>query len=287
MGLLKKTLALIPDEQFLKIKFFYKMHKKLNLENPTTYNEKIQWLKLYDRNPDYVKMVDKYEVKSYVSSVIGAEYVIPTLGVWDNTNAIDFDKLPNQFVLKCTHDSGGIVICKDKSNLPIDEVRKSLSVSLEQDYYALGREWPYKQVKPRIIAEEYMEDSLTGELRDYKFFVFDGTVKAMFIASDRQKKEDTKFDFFDRDFNYLDLRQGHPNSINPPAKPINYDLMIKLAEKLGDKLTHVRVDFYEVNGKVFFGELTFFHHGGWTPFDPPEWDYTFGNWLKLPNKFNQ
>lgn len=275
----------MPDEIFLKRKYKLKMGKDLDLENPRTFNEKLQWLKLYDRKPEYTQMVDKYEVKKIVAERIGEKYIIPTLGVWELFEDIDFDTLPDQFVLKCTHDSGGLVICRDKSTFDYAVAEKKITRSLKRNYYYAGREWPYKGVVPRIIAEKYMEDDSTKELRDYKFFCFDGTVKALFVATERQiKGEDVKFDFFDKEFNHLPLRQGHENAPNIPEKPKRFDEMKSLASKLSQGLKQVRVDFYEVNGQIFFGELTFFHHGGWTPFEPEEWDYTFGEWIALPKQ---
>lgn len=276
---------LIPDKAYLKLKYRAGFGKGLNLKNPKSYNEKLNWLKLYDRKPEYVALVDKYEVKAWVAERIGLEYIIPTLGVWDCVEDIEFDSLPDQFVLKCTHDSGGLVICRDKSKLDVEEAKYKLNKALKSNFYFYGREWPYKNVKPRIIAEKYMEDTVTGELRDYKFFCFDGTVKALFIASERQKAgEEVKFDFFDPDFNHLDFRQGHPNAGAEVRKPENFEQMKKLSEKLSEGLCQVRVDFYEVNGKVYFGELTFFHHCGFVPFDPEEWDVIFGDWIRLPEK---
>jgi hypothetical protein len=260
------------------------MGKKLNLTNPQTYNEKIQWLKLYDHNPAYTEMVDKYEAKRYVAKIIGDEYIIPTLGVWQRFDDIDFNRLPDQFVLKCTQDSGGIYICKDKNNFNRQEARKKIESSLKTNYFYEHREWPYKNVKPRIIAEKYMEDSATQELRDYKFFAFNGEPKAVFIAKDRLKDEETKFDFFDMDFNHLDFTNGHPNAPVLPEKPVNFELMKTLAARLSMNIPHVRVDFYEVNGKVYFGELTFSHWSGIVPFEPEKWDYIFGEWITLPQK---
>lgn len=276
---------IIPDRTYLSLKYRANFGKKLNLKTPQTYNEKLQWLKLYDRKPEYTVMVDKYEAKKYVADRIGEEYIIPTLGVWDKVEDIDFDSLPNQFVLKCTHDSGGIVICRDKAKFNINEAKKKLEKSLKNNFYYFNREWPYKNVKPRIIAEQYMEDKETGELRDYKFFSFNGTTKALFIATERQKVgEEVKFDFYNMEFEHLDFRQGHPNSTSEIKKPITFAEMWKLSERLSNKIPHVRVDFYEVNGKVYFGELTFFHHAGMIPFDPEEWDYVWGSWLTLPQK---
>ena len=278
------TRRFVNPEKVIKRVFMERMGYNLNLENPQTYNEKLQWMKLYYHNPLYTTLVDKYAVKQYVEERIGKEYLIPTIGVWDSFDDIDFEKLPRQFVLKCTHDSGGLVICKDKSKLDVLKARETITKCLKHNFYYSGFEWPYKNVKPRLIAEQYMEDSKTKELRDYKFFCFDGVVKYLFIATDRQNREEPYFDFFDEDFNYLDMRQGHPNAPTLPDKPICFEKMKLLAAELSAGMPHVRVDFYEVDGKVYFGEFTFFHHGGWTPFDPEEWDYTFGKEIKLPQK---
>lgn len=269
------------DRKFIEFIWKKKMNYPLNLDNPKTFNEKLQWMKLYDHNPLYTKMVDKYEAKKYVASIIGEEYIIKTLGVWDKFDEIEFDKLPNQFVLKCTHDSGGLVICKDKSKIDIMAVKNKIEKSLKTDFYLLAREWPYKNVKKQIIAEEYIEDEKTKELRDYKFFCFDGEVKLMFIATDRQNREEPYFDFFDMDFYHIDMRHGHPNAPVIPEKPQHFDLMRDLASKLSNGLKEVRVDFYEANGNVYFGELTFFHHSGLVPFEPSEWDNTIGGWINL------
>lgn len=227
-------------------------------------------------------MVDKYQVKEIVGKIIGEQYIIPTICVYDRVEDIDFDALPNQFVLKCTNDSGGIVVCKDKSKLDINQARRILNRSLTHNYYYMHREWPYKDVPVRIIAERYMEDRKTGELRDYKFFCFDGKVKALYIASGRMNKNsETKFDFFDSDFNHLPFTNGHPNSVQLPEKPVNFTQMKMLAEELSKGIPHVRVDLYEVNDKIYFGEMTFFHFSGLVPFNPEEWDYKFGEWLNL------
>lgn len=273
------------DEAFLKTLYRNHLGKELNLDSPTTYNEKIQWLKIHDRKPEYTMMVDKVGVKSYVADKIGEQYIIPTIGVWDKFDEIDFDKLPNRFVLKTTHDSGGVVICKDKNTFNIKSARKTLNKFLKRKYYQLKREWPYKDVKPRIICEEYMEDSRTSELRDYKFFCFSGKAKMIFIASDRQNKsEETKFDFFDMEYNHLPFTNGHPNAKVLPERPQCFSEMRRLAEILSENIPHVRVDFYEVDGRVYFGELTFSHWSGLVAFDPEEWDTTIGSWIKLPKK---
>lgn len=271
----------LPDKAYLKFMFRVNMGKKLNLDNPKTFNEKLQWLKLNDRKDIYTTMVDKYEVKNYVADKIGKEYIIPTLGVWDKFEDIDFDKLPEQFVLKCTHDSGGLVICRDKSKLDIKNAKTKINKCLKKNYYKHGREWPYKNVKPRIIAEQYMEDSNTGDLPDYKFFCFNGVVKAMFIATERFGKEETKFDFFDENFNHLPFTNGHPNADNPLKKPEQFEKMKELASVLSKGIPQVRVDFYEINNKIYFGELTFSHWGGMVPFNPEEWDEKMGEFIKL------
>ena len=272
--------SLLSDRFCLKLMYYSQFEKKLDLTNPQTFSEKIQWLKLNDRNPLYPMIVDKYNGKEYVRGIIGDKHIIPTLGVWNKFDDIDFDSLPNQFVLKCTHDSGSVIICSDKSKFDLKTSRKKLTKALKRNSYPVSREWPYKNLKHRIIAEKYMADESNTDLADYKFFCFDGTPKAMFIATDRPY--DTKFDFYDMEFNHLPFTNGHKNANKPIAKPLNWNLMIELAQKLSRDIPHVRVDFYEVNGAVYFGELTFYHYGGLVKFDPEEWDYTLGRWIKLP-----
>ena len=272
------------DRKFLEMIFPLNVGYKLNLDEPRSYNEKLQWLKLFDRNPSYTQMVDKIEAKKYVASIIGEEYIIPTLAEYERAEDIDFDSLPNQFVLKCTHDSGGIIICKDKKNLNRKATIKKLNKWLKINYFYQNREWPYKNVKPRIICEEYKVDESGYELKDYKWFCFNGEVKALFIATDRSNPNvETKFDFYDADFNHLPFTNGHPNSSNDIRKPTSFDKMKELASKLSKDIPHIRVDFYDINGKIYFGELTFFHWSGTVPFNPKKWDYIFGSWIILPN----
>lgn len=272
------------DETYLKSAYKIMMGgKELNLAYPITYNEKLQWLKLHDRKPIYTTMVDKYEAKKYAANIIGEEHIIPTYGVWNSFDEIDFDMLPRQFVLKCTHDSGGIAICRDKKSFNYKAAKRLLTKNLHRNFYWTGRDWPYKDVKPRIIAEKYMEDSHNADLRDYKFFVFNGVAKALFVASDRQTKDiETRFDFFDMNYNHLSVKNGHENSTIYPEKPKSFEIMRKFAEKLGQGIPQSRMDFYEVNGKVYFGEITLFHYSGMVPFEPEEWDKIFGDWIKLP-----
>ncbi len=282
--ILTKLGYFLPDKLYLKVMFLLTLKEKLNIKNPITYNEKIQWLKLYNRNPKYTKMVDKIAVKEYVASKIGEKYIIPTIEIYENPSLIDFSKLPNSFVLKCNHNSSsGVYICKDKFNINQDQIRKTLSKAQKQNFYKLGREWPYKNVEKKILAEKYMVDESGYELKDYKFFTFNGKVKALFIASDRYVNgAETKFDFFDENFNHLPFINGHPNAIEPIKCPKSFEKMKELASKLSEGIPHLRVDFYDINGQIYFGELTFYHHSGFVPFIPKEYDYIFGNYLTLP-----
>ena len=280
-GIWHRVGLIFGDEIYVRVEYFIVFGKRLRLKNPQTYSEKLQWLKLHEGDPIYTRMVDKAEAKKYVTEIIGEEYIIPTYGVWNHFDEIDFDKLPDQFVLKTTHDSGGVIICKDKKTLDKNAAKVKLEKSLKNDYYYTSKEWPYKNVVPRIIAEKYMEDE-SGELCDYKLFCFDGKMKALFIATDRfTSGEETKFDFFDENFNHLPFTNGHPNATKPIKKPESFQQMKDLAEKLSQKIPHVRVDFDCTNGKIYFGELTFFHWGGFKRFEPEEWDFKFGEWFKL------
>ena len=284
--LLEKYASFFSDPLYLKIKYFIRMGKRLNLENPTTYNEKVQWLKLYGRTPETPTLCDKLAVKKIVAGKIGEEYVIPLLGSWTNPEDIDFDALPNRFVLKCTHNSGlGMFVCKDKDKMDKAVVLEGLRQGLDQDFFLYSRDYCYKGIPHRIIAEEYREDEKTGELRDYKFFCFDGEPKIFFIASGRSKgEENITFDFYDMDYNHLPFTNGHPNSKIPLEKPSCFEEMKKLAATLSQGMPHVRIDFYEANGQVYFGEYTFSHWAGMVPFDPKEWDSKIGNWIKIPLK---
>lgn len=274
----------LSNRAYLSLKYRLIFKKKLNWNTPTTYSEKIQWLKLYGRTSINNIMADKYLVKDYVARSIGERYVIPLLGVWDNVDDIDFASLPDKFVLKCNHNSGtGMVICHDKSMLDIGQVKRGLQKGLKENYFPISKEFAYKDIPRKIIAEPYMEDSETKELRDYKFFCFDGEPKALFIASGRLKGEESvTFDFFDMDFHHLPVTNGHPNSSVAIERPKGFEEMKKLAAQLSVGIPHVRVDFYEVDGRVYFGEFTFSHWGGLMPFEPAEWDEIFGSWIHLP-----
>lgn len=272
------------DETFIKWEFFCGMHKFPNLKNPQTYNEKLQWMKLNDRNFDYIRMVDKATAKDYVKEKLGTdENIIPTFGVWDKFEDIDFDSLSNQFVLKTTHDSGGVVICKDKSKLDIRAAKVKLSASLSHDYYMEYREWPYKNIPRRIIAEQFMVDESGTELKDYKFFCFDGEIKFLKVDFDR---------FIEHHANYYSPQWKllpFGEAIYPPRpehkieKPVNLDEMLKIARTLSNGIPFVRIDLYNINGHIYFGEMTFFPASGMGKFEPDEWDKKIGELWTLPN----
>lgn len=262
-----------PDRFYLGWKYWIMLGHRLHLDPPRTYTEKIQWMKLYDRDPRYTVLADKHSVKHFVADRIGPEHIIPTLGVWHGAEEIDFDKLPEKFVLKCNHDSGSAIICTDKGSFDREKACQQLNAALKKNYYPKEREWAYRDIKPLIIAEEYLGDSVP----DYKFFCFNGKPEFMFIATDRfDPSVETKFDFFDMDFNHLDVRNGHPNAPVPPERPELWEEMKALAAKLSEGLKHVRVDLYQVGGKIYFGEYTFYHWGGLVPFEPASWDRKFG-----------
>ena len=272
------------DAEYVKRLFKIVLGYELDLENPKTFSEKLQWLKLYAFKPEYTVMADKYRMREYVAERIGEGHTIPLLGVWDDPEEIDFDKLPDRFVLKCNHNSGlGMCICRDKSKLDIAKVKRELKKGIEQDYYLTSRERPYKDIKRKIIAEEYLEDDTTKELRDYKFFVINGSVKIFYITSGF-KAGDRRTDFFDMDLNHLDIRDCDEMAEIPPAFPQYLEKMIKLAEELAEGIPQLRVDFYEVNGHIYVGEFTFYYYGGCVPFRPKKWDAIWGEWLELPPK---
>ena len=286
--IVKKLVGIIPTKPWISFSFKLYTGERMDWKNPKTFNQKLQWLKLYNRRPEYTTMVDKYEAKKYVAGIIGEECIIPTLGVWDRFEDIDFDTLPEQFVLKCTHDSGGLIIVRDKSKLDKKAARKMFRMALGRNHYSVNREWPYKNVKPRIIAEKYMVDESGYDLKDYKFFCFDGKVKLCMIERDRAKgRNGHAVDFFDRNFEHQNITvDGYPNATQAYEKPTNYDELIAIAEKLATDIPHIRVDLYNINSRCYFGELTFFQASGSIQFSPPEWDKVLGGWIELPGKEN-
>ncbi len=268
------------DKRWLDKMWFLKFNKKIDWNNPTTFNEKLQWLKLYDRKDIYTVMVDKYEVKKYVASIIGEEYIIPTLGLYDKFDDIDFDKLPKQFVIKCTHDSGGLVIVRDKSKMDKKAVRRKINKFLRRRYYYIHREWPYKNIKPRIIVEKYMEDKVAKELIDYKIMCFNGVPKILFTCTERFG-DGLKVTFFDLNWNKLPFERHYPSSEKDIPKPKNFDKMIEFSKKLAEGMPFVRMDWYEINGKLYFGEYTFYPGSGFEEFTPQEWDRKLGDMINL------
>lgn len=275
---------ILPDELYLKLYFRIKMHKRLDLKNPTTFNEKLQWLKLYDRNPEYTRMVDKYEVKKLVADAVGDEYLIPLYGVWDNFDDINFDSLPDSFVLKTTHGSGGVIIVRDKAKLDFAEAGRVIRLAMKTNYFYGKREWPYKNVRPRIIAEKYMTDESGVELKDYKVLCFNGIPKLVEIHRGRFGKHYQ--DIYDVDCNKTEFVQP----ADPPTdividKPVFWDEMIEKSAVLAKNIAHVRVDWYYAEGQLYFGELTFFDGAGFAAFIDNQ-DEIVGSWLELPPKYS-
>ena len=280
-----RLLDWMSDKKYLELRYKTHFRENLSLQSSHMFNAKLQWLKLNDRKPEYTTMVDKYKVREYISKLIGEQYLIPLLGVWDNPDEIDFDALPEKFVLKCNHNSGlGMCICKDKNSLDINKVKKELRRGLKQDYYLTGREWPYKNVKRKIIAEQFMKSD-EGGLTDYKVHCFNGVPKLILVCKDRFTKTGLTEDFFDVEWNHLDVkRPKQNNSSTPIAKPDELDEILKLSAKLSKNIPFLRTDFYIIEGKVYFSELTFYPASGFEKFEPEKWDEILGEWLVLPEK---
>ena len=273
----------LPDDEYIHRMFRAKMGYQLDLEHCSTFNEKLQWLKLYDRKPFYSSIVDKYEVKKYVANIIGEEYTVPTLGVWNSFEEIDFNALPDRYVLKCTHDSGGIYIAKNKDNKSIRASRRILKRSLKKNYYYLFREWPYKYVKPRIIAEQYLEGNTRGGIIDYKIHCFNGEPQIILVCADRFSDTGLTEDFFDTKWNHLAVRRPkYKNSSSKILRPQELDEMLELSRRLSKGFLFLRVDFYVVQHRVYIGELTFFPNGGYEKFIPESFDLKLGDMLRLP-----
>lgn len=273
-------LSFLPDSLYLKLFYFAATGKTLNLRTPKLFSEKEQWLKLHDIHPEYKDLVDKMTVNKYIDEILGEGYCFPTIGYWERFDDIDFDDLPDSFVLKCNHDSGSTKVVTDKNSLTkkdIDDLKKFFNARVKKDFYHAGREYPYKGIKPFIMAQKYMANN--GKINDYKFFCFNGEPKIMFVATDRSV--DVKFDFFDMDFNHLDIVNIHPNSGKRINKPECFDEMKQIAAKLSKGMKFVRIDLYEINGKVYFGEFTFFHGGGFCLFFPIEWEKKLGDLIDL------
>jgi len=272
-----------PDKLFQKWDYWIFNKKKLNFKNPQTYNEKLQWMKYYYRNPAYTPLVDKYEVRKFVEEKVGADILVPCLGIFDKWDEIDFSKLPNAFVIKCTHDSGSVVVCRDKNNWDIEAAKKKIEFGLGRNQFYLSREWPYKNVKPRIIIEEYLSNKDGSSLVDYKFMCFDGKPEVIDVLTGKNNDEPNGDNFFDLDWNLMKVYQA-PNTPYTLNRPVNFDKMVEYSKILSKGFPHVRVDFLQADDKLYFTEMTFFPAGGRQPFDPEEYDYYLGSLLKLPPK---
>lgn len=277
----------MPDDLYLKIRYRLIMGRKLDLETPQSFNEKLNWLKIYYRDERYTSFADKATVKDYVEKQIGKEYIIPTYGVWNTFEEIDFDNLPNEFILKSTNGGGGtgVVVCRDKKTFDKENAKKLLEKSM-RSCDKIQREWVYYDIKPRIIAEKLMKNDDGSEIVDYKIMCFNGVPKLLFQASDRYTPgEHLKFDWYDENLNHLPAKsEGYPNTTKTLKMFPEFDEMKKVAAKLSEGMPHVRVDLYLINGKIYFGELTFFHDGAFVPIEPYEWDLKFGSYLQLPSK---
>lgn len=278
---------IIPDKAYIKMMYYVKLGKKCNLKNPQTFDEKLNYLKLNDRNPKYSQLADKYLVRDYVAKIIGEDYLIPLLGVWENPNDISFDTLPEQFVLKCNHDSASVIICKDKSGKygePFDckAAVEKLAASLRINYYYASREWPYKDIKPVVIAEQYMEDESGTELKDYKIYCFNG--KPHLIQVDFGRFVHHERNLYDIEWNYIDKQIEYPkNPGHQITKPAGLGKMLELAQKLAEDIgsPSIRIDFYDINGKIYFGEITFYQEGGFAKFEPEEYGLELGKAIAL------
>lgn len=282
-SILRKLNRLMPNRMYISLKVKKHAGYWPNFKNPKTFNEKLQWLKLHDRKPEYMVMVDKFDAKKYVANLIGEEHIIPNLGVWDDFDQIDFDSLPEQFVLKCTHDSGGLVVCRDKSKLDMQAAKQKITNSLNNNYYWQAREWAYKGLKPRIIAEKYMEDAENPQLMDYKFYCFDGEPRFLYLSKGLENHATASISFYDLDFNEMPFsRSDYKRFTQKPKKPEKFEEMLHFARVLSKGIPFLRVDLYQVNGQVYFSELTFVPGGGWMPFAPRSADMEIGRMLKLP-----
>ena len=271
--------GLIPDRLYIKLTAKGKLGYSINLDNPQTFNEKLNWLKLYGRNPLYTKIADKYEAKKIVAERIGKQYVVKNLGCWNSFDEIDFDALPNQFVLKCTHDSSGAIICRDKKSFDKLSAKKKINFSLKMNYFYACREWPYKNIPHRIIADELLDDHSGKELNDYKFWCFNGVPKYMYCTV---KSNDVYENFYDMDFNLANIDHGFRRRIPEFTKPEAFELMKELAGKLSAGIPFVRIDFFYVDGKVYFGEYTFYDWAGLQPFKTYQQDLELGKLIELP-----
>lgn len=275
--------CILPDKIYLKKLYKLRTGKKLNLRNPQTFNEKLNWLKLHNRKPEYTVMADKYKVREFVANKIGEQYLVPLLGVWNSPDEIDFDALPNEFVLKCNHDNG-IIICKDKSKLDIEKTKKELALRLSRDYFKKLREWPYKDIPRKIICEEYIKNKDNSPYIEYKVFCFNGVPEYFLVISDRFRNSEPTLDTYNSKWEYTDLSMNAPRAGNIYCKPECFDELCELSKTLSSDTPFLRVDFNFWNNNLFFGELTFYDYAGFRKYQPEEWDYRLGELLVLPAK---
>lgn len=277
---------IIPDKLYIKLLYFLYHKQRLNLENPKTWCEKQQWLKLYGYRPIYKTLMDKYAVKEYVANLIGEKYIIPLIGVYDNFDSIDFENLPEKFVIKCNHDSGSFLIVEDKNKLDVTKARKFFNKRLKRNYFYLGRDIQYKYIEPKIIIEQYMKDEnqIYNRLDDYKFCCFNGVPKIIYVCSGSGKNR--RQDYYDMNFNHLPIKRHYPNSSELCRKPRCFDEMKEIVHKLCGDFPFMRVDLYEINGKVYFGEYTLINDGGLYPCEPFEWEQKIGDWIDLSKEKN-
>ena len=288
-GKLMHGLSFLPDKPYIQLFYFAATGKFVNFKDPKGFAEKQQWMKIYDRHPEQSRLVDKLAVREHIEEVLGEGYCFPLLGKWRSFDDIDFSGLPEQFVLKCNHDSGSTKVIKSKSGLTetdLSELREFYSRRLKGDFFYAGREYPYKGIEPWIIAEQFMADETNPDtsIEDYKFFCFDGVPRILLVATDREK--DLRFDFFDMDFNHLDIHRSHPNSDKPIARPENFEELKQIAATLSQGMRFVRIDLFDINGRIYFGEYTFYSGGGFALFEPPEWERRLGDWLRLDDADN-
>ena len=278
-------LRIIPDRVYIQLKHFRVFHRFVDLKNPVTFNEKLQWLKLYYHPDVFTQMADKYAAREYIAERIGEEHLVPLIGCWDNADDIDFDSLPEKFVLKCNHDSGSYIICKDKRTLNIKKIRRTLNSALKRDFYLHNREWPYKNIRRRIVAEELLESPGRDNAEEYMFFCFDGQVAVMATFNRTSRKGVYIIDCYDADYRFVKLDIGGTNSPNPPDIRTPYvEQMVEYAKILSTDIPHVRINFFYVGGQIYVGEMTLSTGGGFEKIDPPEWNYKLGEFLHIPER---
>ena len=283
MGLIKRIAKfptrILSDKGYVFLDYIRNLHSIPNLKQPKNFNEKLQYIKLYDHNPKYTKMVDKLAMREIIKEKIGEGYTVPVLGIWNSFEEIDFNTLPDRFVLKCNHDSGSYIICPNKELLDLDKAKKKISIALKHNYYYQNREWIYKDIKPQVFAEQFLKDNETDFLWDYKFFCFHGEPRIMYV--EQEAADNKTAAFFDMDKNFLDLEMDDPRPSLPPELPACFDRMKDISTVLSEGIPFLRVDFFVIKGKIYVGEMTFFHDGGFGKIRQKEWNLRMGSWIDL------